>query len=251
MLDVLGGFDPRCTESRRSAQGQYVAVKPGRLDGVRLGVIRNFAAERVAPAVTTVFNMALKHLVRLGAAICTVDLPSYDVVKGRRAGFLRVEAEAAFVHGSLYSKAPERFSPEMRSYLDYGARMLATDLIAADRCIDVAAFELAQCLEGVDAIVSPTTPQPAPAFNRKVPDNAGAFCILANFAGCPAISVPMGYTALGLPLGLQVIGAIHSDTRIMQIAVSFEAAAGIDRNPLRRDRFRPQRHRLFHPELEP
>lgn len=251
MLDVLGGFDPRCTESRRSAQGQYVAVKPGRLDGVTLGVIRNFAAERVAPAVTTVFNMALKHLVRLGAAICTVDLPSYDVVKGRRAGFLRVEAEAAFVHGSLYSKAPERFSPEMRSYLDYGARMLATDLIAADRCIDVAAFELAQCLEGVDAIVSPTTPQPAPAFNRKVPDNAGAFCIPANFAGCPAISVPMGYTALGLPLGLQVIGAIHSDTRIMQIAASFEAAAGIDRNPLRRDRFRPQRHRLFHSELEP
>ena len=78
----------------------------------------------------------------------------------------------------------------------------------------------------------PTTPQPAPAFNRKVPDNAGAFCILANFAGCPAISVPMGYTALGLPLGLQVIGAIHSDTRVMQIAASFEAVAGFDRTPL-------------------
>jgi aspartyl-tRNA(Asn)/glutamyl-tRNA(Gln) amidotransferase subunit A len=172
-------------------------------------------------------------------------------VKGRRAGFLRVEADAAFVHEPLYREAPERFSPEMQSYLDYGARMPATQLVAADRCIDVAAFELARCLEEVDAIVSPTTPQPAPAFDRKAPDNAGAFCILANFAGCPAISVPMGYTALGLPLGLQVIGALHSDTRVLQIAASFEAVAGLDRNPLTLDRFRSRRHRLFRSEIEP
>ena len=117
MLDVLGGFDPRCTELRRGAEGQCVAVKPGRLDGARLAVISNFAAERFAPAVTTVFNAALQHLVHLGAAVCTVDLPSYDVVKGRHAGFLRVEAEAAFVHGPLYREAPERFSQKMGSYL--------------------------------------------------------------------------------------------------------------------------------------
>jgi aspartyl-tRNA(Asn)/glutamyl-tRNA(Gln) amidotransferase subunit A len=237
-LDVLGGFDPRCPQSRRGPDGRYDTVKPGRLDGVRLGVVGNFAAERVVPAVAAAFNAALEHLTRLGAVIRTIDLPSYDVAKGRRAGFLRVEAEAAFVHEQLYREAPERFSPEMRSYLDYGARMPATQLVAADRCIDVAAFELAQCLEEVDAIVSPTTPEPAPAFNRKAPDNAGAFCIPANFAGCPAISVPMGCTELGLPLGLQVIGALHCDARVLQIAASFEAVAGLDRKPSTLDRFR-------------
>jgi Asp-tRNA(Asn)/Glu-tRNA(Gln) amidotransferase A subunit family amidase len=238
MLDVLGGFDPRCPESRRGPDRRYDTVKPGRLDGVRLGVIGNFAAERVEPAVAAAFAVAIEHLARLGAEIRTVHLPSYDVVKGRRAGFVRVEAEAAFVHGPLYGEAPERFSPEMRSYLDYGTKLPATRLIAADRCIDVAAFELARCLDEVDAIVSPTAPQAAPAFGGPAPDNAGAFCIVANFAGCPAVSVPMGCNELGLPLGLQVIGALHCDTRVLEIAASYEAAAGLDRNPPTLGRFR-------------
>jgi Asp-tRNA(Asn)/Glu-tRNA(Gln) amidotransferase A subunit family amidase len=238
MLDVLGGFDPRCPESRRGPDRRYDAVKPGRLDGVRLGVVGNFTAERVEPAVAAAFVVAIEHLARLGAEIRTVHLPSYDVVKGRRAGFVRVEAEAAFVHGPLYGEAPERFSPEMRSYLDYGTKLPATRLIAADRCIDVAAFELARCLDEVDAIVSPTAPQAAPAFGGPAPDNAGAFCIVANFAGCPAVSVPMGCNELGLPLGLQVIGALHCDTRVLEIAASYEAAAGLDRNPPTLGRFR-------------
>ncbi len=135
------------------------------------------------------------------------------------------------MHGPLYREAPERFSPELRSYLDYGGKMPATRLIAADRRIDVAAFELTRCLEEVDAIVSPTTPQAAPAFGGPAPDNAGTFCIPANFAGCPAISVPMGRSELGLPLGLQVIGARHRDARVLAIAASYEAAAGLDIAP--------------------
>ena len=231
MLDVLAGFDARCSESRRGPDVRYAAIKPGRLDGVRLGVIGNFVAERVEPAVAAAFGATLDQLRSLGAEIRTVNLPSYDVVKGRRAGFVRVEAEAAFVHASLYREAPERFSPEMRGYLDYGAKMLATQLVAVDRRIDVAAFELTRCLENVDAIVSPTTPQAAPVFGEPAPENAGAFCIPANFAGCPAISVPMGRTELGLPLGLQVIGMLHGDTRVLEIAASYEADAGLDIHP--------------------
>lgn len=239
MLTVLGGFDPRCAESRRGPDGRDDAVKPRRLDGMRLGVIGNFAAETVEPAVTAAFDAALAQLARLGAEIRNVDLPSYDIVKGRRAGFVRVEAEAAFVHGPLYREAPERFSAEMRSYLDYGAKMPATELLAADRRIDIVAFELTRCLEEVDAIVSPTTPQAAPAFGGAAPDSAGAFCILANFAGCPAISVPMGRTELGLPLGLQVIGALHREARVLEIAASYEAAAGLDLKPPPLDKIRP------------
>jgi Asp-tRNA(Asn)/Glu-tRNA(Gln) amidotransferase A subunit family amidase len=148
-------------------------------------------------------------------------------VRGRRAGFARVEAEAAFVHGLLHEKEPWRFSPEMRACLDYGAKMPATRLLEVNRRIDVAAFELGRCLEEVDAIVSPTTPQAAPAFGGPPNDNAGAFCILANFAGTPAISVPMGCDEAGLPLGLQFIGALHRDAQVLEIAAAYEAASGL------------------------
>jgi Asp-tRNA(Asn)/Glu-tRNA(Gln) amidotransferase A subunit family amidase len=227
LLGVLAGFDPLCPQSRRHPAGAYDEVRPGRLDGVKLGVIGNFAAEPVEPAIAA--ELAL--LRRLGAQIRTVALPSYDVLQGRRAGFIRIEAEAAFAHGPLYRSEPERFSAELRSYLDYGARLPASRLIAADRLIETAAFELERCLDDVDALVSATAPQAAPRFGGKAPDNAGAFCILANFAGCPAISVPMGRNELGLPLGLQVIGAFGGDARVLEIAASYETAAALDLSP--------------------
>jgi len=230
MLDVLAGFDSGCPESRRGPGG-YDVPKSGRLDGVRLGVIGKYSTESTEPAIAAAFRAALDQLSGLGAEIRTVEMPSYDMLQGRRAAFVRVEVEAAFVHGPLYRKQPERFSPEMRSYLDYGAKASATQLIGADRRIDVAAFELARCLEEVDAIVSPTTPQAAPAFGGPAPDSAGAFCSPANFSGSPAISVPMGRNELGLPLGLQVIGAMHQDARVLQIAASYETAAGHRLNP--------------------
>ena len=167
--------------------------------------------------------------VRLGADVRRVRLPSYDVIKARRAGFVRVEVEAAFTHGALRQAEPERFSPQMRDYIDYGAKVAATQLMRSDRQIDIAAFELNQCLEEVDAIISPTTPQAAPTFGTPN-DNAGAYCIVANFAGAPAISIPMGQ-AQGMPLGLQIICSPHHDAQVLSIAAAFEAEADLQLLP--------------------
>lgn len=230
MMDTLAGFDPECTESRRGP-AEHPVPKPGRLDGVKLGVLENFATVPQDPEVATAFRAALEHFSRLGTEVRSVAMPGYDAIQGRRAGFIRVEVEAAFFHGDLYRREPERFSPQMRAYLDYGARVSATELMRADRRIDAAAFELARCFETVDAIVSPATPQVAPAFSDKPPDDAGTFCILANFAGAPAISVPMGRNTLGLPLGLQLIGPVQQDARVLETAAAFEAALGLQLYP--------------------
>ena len=81
-------------------------------------------------------------------------------------------------------------------------------------------------MAGVDAIASPTTPQAAFPFAGPVPDNIGDFCVLANMAGCPAISLPMGTNELGLPLGLQLLAAQGQDERLLAIARAYEAGAG-------------------------
>jgi aspartyl-tRNA(Asn)/glutamyl-tRNA(Gln) amidotransferase subunit A len=226
MLTAMAGFDPACTESRKGPTSGFVPARGKRLDGVTIGVLGGFEIETHDAAIAPAFAAALDQLKRLGAAIRPVKLPTYDPVKGRRAGFVRVEAEAAFVHADLYAREPERFSKLMRYYLDYGARLLATKLLQADRRMEAAAFELTQCLETVDAIVSPTTPHAAPAFGDNMPDDAGTYCIIANFAGVPAISVPMGRDDAGLPLGLQFIGARHQDARVLSFAAAYEAAAG-------------------------
>jgi aspartyl-tRNA(Asn)/glutamyl-tRNA(Gln) amidotransferase subunit A len=225
MLKALAGFDPECPESRHGPPLDGALPGAGRLDGLKIGILANFDGETQEPGIAAAFGQAQSVFRRLGADIRRVRLPSYDVIKGRRAGFVRVEVEAAFTHAALRQSEPERFSPQMRGYIDYGAKVAATQLMRSDRQIDIAAFELNQCLEEVDAIISPTTPQAAPAFGT-ANDDAGAYCIVANFAGAPAISVPMG-EAQGMPLGLQIICASHHEARLLRIAAAFEAEAGL------------------------
>ncbi len=220
---VLQGFDPACPESRPGPAIDPLAAEPV---GPRLGVLQNFAGEPTEPAVAVAFAAALAAFERLGCTIHPVALARYDSVRARRAALLRIEADAAFIHGALYERAPERFSPAIRAYLDYGARASAMQLVRAERLIEHAAFELARAFDNVDAIVSPTTPQPAFAFTEAAPDNQNAFCVLANFAGAPAISVPMGRTAAGLPLGLQIIAARDRDGLVLRLAEAYEAACG-------------------------
>lgn len=221
MLDAMAGFDPECSESRRAPSHSQAS----QLEGLTIGVLTNFDSEVQEPDVSAAFTEAQSVFRRLGAELRPVRLPTYDPIKGRQAGFVRVEVEAAAIHGAMRASEPERFSPRMRSYIDYGAKVLATRLVRSDRRIDSAVFELNRCLEDVDAIISPATPQAAPAFGTPN-DNAGTYCILANFAGAPAISIPMG-TAQGLPLGLQIVCAPHQDARALTIATAFEAAAGL------------------------
>ena len=230
LMKILAGFDARCGESRRGPIEFGVPIA-GRLDGVRIGIIDKFAAEPIEPAITEAFQNAMIHFTRLGAKICPIHMPSYDMLKGRRASFVRVEVEAAFTHGALYRKELHRFSSEIGSYLDYGSRVTATKLIEINLIMERASFELARCLEEVDAVISPTTPQAAPKFDGQAPESAGVFCCIANFSGYPAISVPMGQDKLGLPLGLQIICSLHQDARLLQIAASFETAIGLNLKP--------------------
>ena len=202
----------------------YAQVVEGLSQGIRLGVLTNYEHRQVEPAVSDAFERPSELFRRLGAEICELSLPTYDVVRGRRAVFVRVEVEAAARHGQLYRSEPERFSPEMRGYLDWGLKAGALRLVEADRIMDIAAHELGRCFQAVDAIVTPTTPQAAFPFGGKVPDTQGDFCALANIAGCPAISLPMGMNAGGLPLGLQIMAPAGQDKRVLAIASAYEAA---------------------------
>lgn len=231
LLTALQGFDARCTESRRRSGLLTGLPVAGRLDGVRLGVIDCFNQEPADPEVAEAFEAALHRLRGLGAAIVSVDLPGYDLVSGRRSGFLRVEVEAAHVFAAVMRDAPERISPALKGFLDFGARASAQQLMRADRRIAEAAFAFERCFEVVDLLVSPTTPQAGFAFGGTPPENAGTYTILANVAGTPAISVPMGFDPLGLPIGLQIMGPADGESAVLGAAAAFEADAALDMVP--------------------
>lgn len=225
---ALRGFDPACPEARPSPP---VEPLPVAIESLRLGVVENLADDPIDRSVTEAFLAALGVFERLGCTIRYLALSDYDSLRARRAALLRMEADAAVAHAELYECEPERFSPAIRAYLDFAKRASAAQLARADRVIAEASLLLARIFDEVDAILSPTTPQPAFAFTDPTPANQNAFCLLANFAGAPAISLPMGLSPEGLPLGLQIVAAQGRDELVLQLGEVYEGAAGHGLHP--------------------
>jgi Asp-tRNA(Asn)/Glu-tRNA(Gln) amidotransferase A subunit family amidase len=231
LLAVLAGFDPHCSESRRAPLSGATTLSAPDLQGLRLGVMTNLEAETTSSDVSRSFEVALSQLQHLGAKVTKFELPSYDAARARRAVFVLVQVGAALAHGDAWALNPARFSTNMQGLLTWGAKASALQLLKADRIVDQTVFALEQCWDHFDAIVSPTTPQAAFPFNQPPPANQGGFCVLANVAGSPAISVPMGLDAGGLPLGLQIVAARHQEQLVLRIARAFERAAALNLAP--------------------
>ncbi len=94
----------------------------------------------------------------------------------------------------------------------------------ASHLLDQAQMQLQQWLVSCDEMVTPATPQRAFAFVGAVPTNQADLTAYASFAGNPALSVPMPVADDELPLGLQLIGRIGDELRLIALAEAFQHA---------------------------
>ena len=199
-----------------------------RLDGRSLCVLDNYLSEDIEPEVMLSFGRALERLRSMGARIVHRTIPDFDPAALRHALFMMVEAGAAFEHGDVMDDTPARLSAGFRRCLDYGRRMSATTLLQQEHLAARMAAGVRDCLDEVDAIVSPTTPQPAFDFQREGLTNLNTFSTLANITGCPALRVPMAIGPTGLPHGLQIMGRLGADEEVVAMAAAFETAVDIE-----------------------
>ena len=133
-----------------------------------------------------------------------VELPS-SFMALLEAGVAILEAEAAEVHATWFGDHADEYGPQIGGLVRAG---LARDPASVARAREVrAAFQsaIAPLLEGVDALLSPVAPGPAPLRS----EGTGDFMLCApwSFAGVPSIGIPTGLDAAGLPLALQLVGA--------------------------------------------
>ena len=226
LLDGVAGFDPDCPDSRRPpVQTRYAAPAAPEVKGWRLGLLTNFEQVEWAPGVRQAFDAALAVMRDLGCEVRSVEIPGYHPSRARRAGLLIVEADAAVAHGADLDRHSEGFSPEVRAMLEFGRTCPAARLAEAERVVALAARGVARLFDSLEAIVSPTAPQPAFSFAAPIPDSQADLTALANFADCPALSIPMGSDPAGLPLGLQFMAPAWREDRVLALAAAYEAAA--------------------------
>jgi aspartyl-tRNA(Asn)/glutamyl-tRNA(Gln) amidotransferase subunit A len=227
MLHVLGGHDSADPRSRRRRVDLALPDwEPGKL---RVGLLGNLDAFGIEPGVKHAFERGLMALTHELENRRDVDFGDFALARARRAAFFMIEAEMLVTHAQAFGDRAHPISSELNAWLDYACGKSAADYVAADRQLDAAVVATRKLFEQIDVLVTPTTPQTAFPLERPLPDNSGDFTCIANLAGLPAITIPMGMTLDGLPAGMQFIGPPGSDLRLLELAEV--CAAALDAAP--------------------
>lgn len=196
----------------------------------RFGVPRRFLAGRLGTGVRDRFDALLESLREAGATFVDVEPPDPEPLLDWYTALSR--PEAMVVHADALAADPDAFSPPVRDALLTGTRVLATDYLAAREARREARAEQERVLAGVDALLLPSAPLPAPHLGAtEVSVESGTlahraaflpFSLPFSFTGVPAVSVPAGVVD-GLPVGAQIVGAFGDDPRVLDLAGWVEA----------------------------
>ncbi|WEN14140.1 amidase [Rhodanobacter sp. AS-Z3] len=218
LLPVLAGFDPA------SAQSRSITMLPTSTGPLRLGIVDFGDAVHCNDDVAAEFVRSLDVLFGLGHRRVDLPAPAFPPGHARRAGLLVCEAELLVEHRHDWQHQRDRFSPMLAKLMSYAEGRSAADLVDASRLLDRAQVQLQQWLAACDVLVTPTTPQRAFAFADAVPANQADLTGYANFSGNPALSVPMAVGEGELPLGLQLVGRVGDELRLIALAEAFQHA---------------------------
>lgn len=188
---------------------------------LRVGVIGELAALGVDTAIGERFDQVCERLRTLLPNQQTIGFNDYDFAHKRSAALLLCSAEMNLTHADDLATRADGFSPALRELLAVAATASAVDLAGAEQRLDIARLKARRVFSQVDVLLAPTTPVTAFAFGTTPPEHAADLASFANFAGLPALTLPMG-NVHGLPAGLQLIGPRGADLQILALAERIE-----------------------------
>lgn len=171
------------------------------------------------------FDLALRWLEGFGAILAEVDLGKPLAVLTMPCGHL-LAAESYLNFGRYAEEEPNRMGSPVRKRMLAGKALSAPAYLAVLEDRAAVRRQVAQVFDAVDAIVTPTTPMPAPTLAELDEDTGPAvFTRFANYAELAAVSIPVDTSSLGLPLGFQINVPAFHEPRALAIAAHLEMAA--------------------------
>ncbi|MDE2396369.1 MAG: Asp-tRNA(Asn)/Glu-tRNA(Gln) amidotransferase subunit GatA [Burkholderiales bacterium] len=260
LLSAMSGFDPRdATSAERAPQdfhARMLAPRPGAsaarpLEGLRIGLPREFFPAALAADVEAAVRAALAELEKLGATLVDVSLPRtelsipvyYIIAPAEASSNLSRFDGVKFGHRAahyadlldMYKKTrAEGFGPEVKRRIMIGTYVLSHGYydayyLQAQRLRRMIADDFQACFKSCDLIAGPVAPTVAwqigaqgdPLQNYL----ADIFTLPASLAGLPGMSVPAGSGAHGMPVGLQLVGNYFDEGRLLHAAHALQQAS--------------------------
>jgi aspartyl-tRNA(Asn)/glutamyl-tRNA(Gln) amidotransferase subunit A len=251
LLQAMAGHDPRDSTSAPLPVPDYAAALSGDIRGLRIGIPREYRVPGMPADIEALWQEGADWLRAAGAETVEVSLPhtryalpAYYIIApaeassnlarydGVRFG-LRIDGASLEEMYELTRAAG--FGAEVRRRVLVGTYALSAGYydayyLKAQRVRALVARDFARAFEGVDCLLTPTTPSAAFPIGEKADDPIAmylndVFTVPTNLAGLPAVSVPAGLSSDGLPLGLQLIGRAFDEATVLRVAQVLEEAA--------------------------
>jgi aspartyl-tRNA(Asn)/glutamyl-tRNA(Gln) amidotransferase subunit A len=248
LLGVMAGFDPRDSTSVNRPVEDYTVHLNARLEGLKIGIPKEYFGEGLDADVGQVLEVAIKELEQAGATLHALQLPHtplavpvYYIIApaecssnlsrfdGVRFGY-RCDNPKDLI--DLYKRSRgEGFGAEVKRRIMIGTYALSAGYydayyLKAQQLRRLITQDFKEAFQQVDVIVGPTSPTPAFNLNEKVNDPvkmylSDIYTISTNLAGLPALSMPAGFVQQR-PVGLQLIGNYFSEAKLLNIAHQYQ-----------------------------
>ena len=251
LLQVIAGHDPRESTSVDLPVPDYQAALERGVQGLRVGIPKEYFVEGVQPEVERAVRHAIEELEALGAEPVSISLPHTDYAVA--AYYIIATAEAssnlARYDGVKYGYRAEQatdltemyhrtraqgFGPEVKRRIMLGTYALSAGYydayyLKAQKVRQLIRQDFLEAFERCDIIATPTAPTTAFQIGEKVTDPltmylSDAFTIAVNLAGLPGLSVLCGFDAKGLPISLQLIGQAFGEETLLRAGYAYEQA---------------------------
>jgi aspartyl-tRNA(Asn)/glutamyl-tRNA(Gln) amidotransferase subunit A len=253
VLRTIAGRDPMDSTSAPVPVPNYVSELETPVEGLRVGVAKEYFGHGLDPEVRAAVEAAIQKLAELGCEVVPVSLPhteyaipTYYIVAtaeassnlarydGVRYGY---RARNARTLSEMYRLTRDGgFGMEVKRRIMLGTYVLSAGYydayyLKAQRVRTLLTRDFDEAFKKVDVIAAPTCPTPAFRLGEKVNDPlamylADIYTVTANLAGIPGISVPCGESHEKLPIGLQLFGSHFDEATVLRVAHAYEQARG-------------------------
>ncbi|QYD72293.1 Asp-tRNA(Asn)/Glu-tRNA(Gln) amidotransferase GatCAB subunit A [Paraburkholderia edwinii] len=231
MLNVLAGFDARDAGSADMPVPDFTAQLDAGVAGLRIGVCRNHFSGANEVDVEARVEQAIADLAALGAQIVDFDVPNLQYGLGAIYA-IELASSSAYHDRGLQQGATATMNDDVRTLIEIGRMVTAADYLKAEQLRTLLIEDFNAVFERVDAIVTPTSPVTAWHRGQASVITGGLeesplaaswrLTYPFNLTGLPALSLPCGFDARELPVGLQVVGKPFDEATVLRVAQAYE-----------------------------
>jgi amidase len=232
MLKALAGPDRRDPTALRAPVPDYAAALDGDVRGLVVGLDPGYALDGVDGEVAAAVRHVVETLADLGAEIREVRLPDASTLIAQWG--LACAVETAIAHEAHFPRQADDYGPALRGLIEAGRGLPATALGHINLARAAFSGALAGLFQSVDVLVAPTLPVATPSL-AGMAELLGAmaestsplrFTAPFNMSGSPSLTVPAGVTALGLPIGVQLVGRHLDEGLLLRAGDAFQRVTG-------------------------